>query len=401
MAKHTYIALVNDDACYDWLRSSLASMGDLVRISQETWRDALQLIPATGAAIAFVEVSYGKGISLIEELVACAPGLAVVAIGPSDDSALVLSAMRAGASDYLNLDMPSLEFLGLLRRLEQRIPLSPANNALPDGDLVSIFSARPDVDTSSISAHMALLLQQKYNRNTLLLDLGACTGDSLNILGIEARYTFNDALSNLHRMDEKLIGSAFSMHSSGLTVMPVADDATGTIEHGTVEILLLLGVLRQHFEHVVANLGGIDISDFLQLVLGRSNHQLLVVEQGVSGCRSNLRLCGKLREAKVLSPNAQLIVDRYSRKIPPDADMLADRFGMKLGAILPDNSEQRLSALNLGRNILDAAPSSPYMKSLDKLLNEIYTLERSRNGWLSQLLTGIRRGHKAADVQVN
>ncbi len=400
MAKHTYIALVNDNAYYDWLRDNLASQGDLVQVSQDTWRDALELVPATGAAIVFVEVGYGTGMSLIEELLAGAPGLTVVAIGPGDDSALVLSAMRAGASDYLNLEMPSLEILGLLRRLEQRRPLSTVKSGEQEGELLSIFSARPDVDTASISTHLALLLQQRYGHKTLLLDLGACAGDSLNMLGIEARYTFNDALANLHRMDDKLIQSAFSSHVSGLTVMPVTDDATGPIEHGTVEILLLLGILRQHFDYVVANLGGIETTDFLQLFLGRSTSQLLVVEQGVSGCRSNLKLCGKLREAKALSQHTRLIVDRYRPKIPPDADILADKFGMSLGAVLPDNSEQRLNAMNLGRNILDAAPNSHYIKRLDKLLNQTCSLKYPHKGWFDRFLAGLRQEPRT-DMRLN
>lgn len=388
MEQSTYIAAVERTEYFEWLRSALEPAADIARVNRTSLEDAISLIDMTGATLAFVEIGEGLGVSIIESLLAVKPMLTVIAIGPAGNEQYVLSAMRAGARDYISPNMRTSELIGMVRRLEERISEKQAVERSAY-ELLSVYSARADVDTGFIALHIALLLQQrKDSQQTLLLDLGACAGDALGTLGIEGRYTFIDAVKNVRRLDRSLIESAFARHSSGLTVLSLPDDIQEVEELSTSEVFLLLGTLQRHFDHIVLNIGGISPSEFLHLLLGRSKEQILVVDQSVPVCQRNLRACSRLREARVLKENAYLVIDRYRPRVPPSARELAERFEMKMGAVLPDNMEQRLMALNLNRNLVESAPRSAFIKKLRILTENIYPKTRT-SGFLQARLGGL------------
>lgn len=385
MEQQTYIAIVERTEYFEWLRSVLEPQADIARVDRSSLEDAISLIDMTGATLVFVEVGEGLGVSIIESLLSVKPMLTVVGIGASGNEQNVLSAMRAGARDYVSPSLRNSELIGMVRRLEGRISNMQAaeqNNY----DILSVYSARADIDTGNIALNIALFLQQRdSNQNVLLLDLGVCAGDSLAVLGIDARYTFVDAVKNVRRLDKNLIDNAFARHASGLTVLTLSDDAQEAEDMSTAEVFLLLGTLQRHFGHIVVNLGGIEPSEFLYLLLGRSKQQLFVVDQAVPSCQRNLRVCNTLREDRVLREDARLIVDRYHPRIPPTAEELAERFGLKLGAVLADNTEQRIMAVNLGRTLLDMAPRSGFIKNMKNLTETLYPSKPGGRGWRLKL----------------
>ncbi len=381
MSHRTYIAVVERAEYYEWLRDALESSADIARLDRSSLEDAISLVHMTGATLAFVEIGEGPGVSIIESLLAVKPGLTIIAVGPAGNEQHVLSAMRAGARDYISPNLRTSELVGMVRRLEERMSAMQAVEDA-DYDLLSVFSARADVDTSFIALHAALLIQKRNETTqTLLLDLGVCGGDTLSALGIEGRYTFADAVRNVRRLDENLIDSAFAKHSSGLAVLALPEDIQEIDEMSSAEVFLLLGTLQRYFDHIVVNLGGLAPSEFLHLLLGRSKQQILVVDQSVPVCQRNLRICAKLREARVLKEDAYLVIDRYQPKVPPNAADLAESFDLALGAALPDNAEQRLLAMNLGRSLLEFAPGSAFVKKLSALIDSIYTPQRQAGGW--------------------
>lgn len=391
MDERTYIAVVQKPEYFEWLQAALEPMANIAHVDRSSLEDAISLIDITGATLVFVELGDGLGVSLIESLLSVKPMLTVIAIGPAGNEQHVLSAMRAGARDYISPNLRNSELVGMVRRLEERASEMQAVKG-SDYELLSVFSARSDIDTGCIAMHIALLLQQDHDsEQTLLLDLGVCAGDSLSALGIEGRYTFIDAVKNVRRLDKNLIDSAFARHSSGLTVLALPEDIQEVQEMSTAEVFLLLGTLQRHFNHIVVNLGGIPPSEFLHLLLGRSKQQILVVDQSVPVCQRNLRACAELREARVLKDNTYLIIDHYRPGVPPNAEELAERFGLKLGAVLPDNSEQRLLALNLGRSLMDIAPRSVFVKKIRSLTNLLYPRQPQTSDWRGRLGSWFQR----------
>ncbi|RJG13322.1 hypothetical protein D3879_08680 [Pseudomonas cavernicola] len=261
------------------------------------------------------------------------------------------------------------------------------NERLPNrqlGKLTALFCRQQDADATLLATHLALAVQQT-GQQTLLLDLGLPHGDSLDLLSLEASFQFADALRNLRRLDNALIDSAFCTHASGLRLL-VLSAAGETLEHASAaELYLLLGALRQHFQHIVVNLAGQPDSEALRLLVSNSDQLLWCADQSVPSCRRNLSLLSQWREHGVKLGHASLLIDRYLRGVVPDDQALSKSFALPVIEVLPFSVEVRMNAKNQGRSLFEVAPRerlSQRLKLLGEQLAEIDKPAPPPRGWL-------------------
>jgi pilus assembly protein CpaE len=280
----------------------------------------------------------------------------------------VLTALRAGARDFVSPDMRPSEILSLIRRAASRDASDQRAGMIAEGAMTAVVSARPGADAPMFALHLALALQDlSPNEEVLLLDLGVPAADTLHYLGIEPTYTFVDAIRSLRRLDDTLINSAFAKHTSGLRLLAMPEDALESAAFTTADLYVLISALRRHFNHVVVNLGGVPASEFLFVVVGRSDRTMMLVEQSVPSCRQNRALLQRLRDAKLGAGNLSLIVDRFLPSVPPNADTIAKGFGAPLLSTLPPSGMARLTMMNSGESLFDSAPKDPYTTTVRKL----------------------------------
>jgi pilus assembly protein CpaE len=160
---------------------------------------------------------------------------------------------------------------------------------------------------------------------------------------------------------------------------------------------VLLGALKRHFKHIVVNLGGVPASEFLFVLLGKSDRTLLLVEQSVPSCKQNRTLLQKLRDNKVPVGSVSLVVDRYLPSVPPNADTIAKGFGVPLLSTLPSSGMARLTMMNSGESLFKSAPRDPYTTTVRKLAaglrRESQTGERETRrepGWFDTLASKLK-----------
>lgn len=364
----TFLALTRNAADLEWLQSSLSSVGQVVNAGKGALDELLSLVDVTGAGLLFVGLDRDNLMSqsaLIEGVLEAKPMLAVVALGDGLDNQLVLSAMRAGARDFIAYGARSSEVTGLVRHLSKRMPnLQPSSRE--NGKLIGLYCRQQDGDAALLACHLALAIEQTGQR-TLLLDLALPQGDALGLLGLEASFSFGDAMRNLRRLDSSLIDSAFCQASSGMRILAQSrkDPALETIS--AAELYLVLGALRQHFQHIIVNLCGQPDSETLRLICSNVDQLLWLADQSVPACQRNIELLSQWREGGVKLAHAQLLVDRYFKGVAPDSEALGKSFGLPVVDVLPFNPELRLNAKNLGRSLFELAPREKLTQALRQL----------------------------------
>jgi len=366
------LLLVSDNkGVTQWLESALRDEGEVIVADSTDLARVLQLIDAIGARMVFVELSLthaSRDAAFMEGLTAAKPMLAVVAMSEQPDRQTVLTALRAGARDFISPDMRPAEVLSLVRRALTRDPVDQRAGTTAEGHMTAIISARPGADAPMFALHLALGLQELApNEDILLLDLGVPYADSLHYLGMESTYTFVDAVRSLRRLDDNLINSAFARHESGLRVLAMPEESLEAGQFTTADLYVLLSALRRHFKHIVLNVGGVPASEFLIVLVGRSDKVLMLAEQSVPSCKQNRALLQRLRDHKVPVNNAQLVVDRYLPSIPPNAETIAKGFGLPLLATMPSSGMARLTMMNSGESLFQAAPRDPYTQAVRKV----------------------------------
>lgn len=370
---HNFVVVTEREDYVQWLQQALGKDAEVVVADQDSVDRVLQLIDATSANMVFVQVGGGERephAPLIEGLLAAKPYLVCVAIGDALDNELLLAAMRAGARDFLRVGSDPREVQSLVYRTLEKAPRESVTRA--QGQIFSFLSARPYEGVTTLAVHVALaLLEQKRSDKVLLLDLGIPAADSLLFLGLKSTYTFVDAIRSVRRFDQTLIKTAFTQHKSGLTLLSMPEDPADLRGITSADVLILLNILKSYFSHIVIHLGGVTPSDFVRLILGKSDKVLLVAEQSVPSCHASKHLLDFLAGRDYPISSIRLLIDRYSAEVGLDSRDVVELLGVELEATLPPSGMVRLKALNSGRSIFEVAPNDPYSKAVRALARKL------------------------------
>lgn len=388
--RHSYIVITQDAECQRWLSHALEDVGEMVMADSASIERILQLSDAVGAAAVFVQLSpssYRQETLLIEGLIAAKPYLPVLVVAHSVDQDMLLASMRVGARDFINIGTRASDVLAVVKRLAPRNTPGVTSTTNGGGRITGILSARPGSDAPMLAMHLALAIQE--SKPTLLLDLGVPHGDITLFLGLNASYSFIDAVRSLRRIDSTLIQTGFGSHKSGLSILSMPDEPWSSGQFTSADVYVLLRTLREHFSHIVINMGGMARSEFLMLLLKNVDQLVMLVEQSVPSCRQNLQLLKHLRDEKLDLKQAGLVVDRYLSQMPPDADSIAQSFGLPLLGTLPSSGMARLATMNSGESMFELAPNDAYAVGVRQLARSLTGSSanpaRMTSSWWQQL----------------
>lgn len=342
-----------------WLSNSLEGTAEVVPCQQTDLNDVLQLINMASASIVFIPVekdTWQTDVRFIESLMAARPTLACVVLAESLDQERLLAVMRAGAKDYLTFASRPSDLAGLVRRLAERTP-AVVSAPMQQGLMVTLASDRPVVHSAFHAMHLCAAIKAKdRDANVLLVDLGQPFAEAQQVFGLEGQFTFMDALRNLRRLDKTLVETTFPKHKAGVRVLSAPAEGIPLLDITTSEMYLLIGTLRSLFTHVVFNIAGLPTVDFTELLIGNSNNVVFPVDQSITSCRAGLDLVARLKEIGVPIASPMLLIDHYHAKVSPDDKAIARSFSMDDFIDLPEASELRLRAMNLGQLMFELAP---------------------------------------------
>ena len=392
--RQSYIVVSQSAECEHWLTQSLGDGGEIIPADAPSIERILQLSDAVGAAAVFVQVSpgsYRQETLLIEGLIAAKPYLPVLIVADSVNQDMLLASMRVGARDFITIGTRASDVMAVVKRLAPKsVSVLPAhgNNG---GRITAVLSARPGSDAPMLAMHLALAIQE--SKPTLLLDLGVPHGDISLFLGLDASYSFIDAVRSLRRIDSTLIQTGFGNHKSGLSVLSMPEEPWSSGQFTSADVYVLLRTLRQHFSHIVINMGGMARTEFLMLLLKNVDQLIMLLEQSVPSCRQNLQLLKYLRDEKIDLKEAGLVVDRYLPQMPPDAESIAQSFGLPLIGTLPPSGMARLATMNSGESMFELSPNDAYAMGVRQLARNLTgsNVHPTRIGrsWWHQLKDGL------------
>ena len=347
------------------------------------------MVDVVDVGIVFVGVDrphLADAYSLIEGVMEARTTVSVVAIGDGQDSELVLAAMRAGAKDFLSPGQRSSEVHGLIWRVGRKHPSALAGGS-KRGQLVALYGVDTSPDSTLVSSHLALKLADE-GASVLFVDMGPAIGEAEAILSLKCTFGLEDAMRAARRLDSTVIESAFSVHSSGLGLLPLLESSRYPESYSYAETILLLGALRQYFSCVIVNACGQEDSDFIRALVDGADQVLWYIDQSVSCSRRNLARLHHWRSESINLQTARLVVDRYQPRQAPAAMDLSEMFEMPLAAALSSSIEQRLGCRNQGLSLYKLAPRDELTRGLKSLADGLPLQtqpERENKGFLKRL----------------
>jgi pilus assembly protein CpaE len=261
--------------------------------------------------VALVDVpvdASGFALETIEILRQEMPDVAVFAIGSMAQPQVIVSAMRAGAREYIERPTTTTDLLEAFVRLSATQRKVKRDG--PRGKIFTVVNAKGGSGATTIAVNLALALQSAHG-NVALVDIATLGHVALH-LNLKPPFTVADAIRNLHRLDSSLLESFMMRHSGGLQVLAGANSPAAA-DVSTADYARLFDMLSSHSRYVVVD-ASFRIDAATRLVGNLSETVLLVAHADVASLWSAARVVQFLGETSGRE-RVKLVLNRF-RKIP-------------------------------------------------------------------------------------
>ena len=275
-----------------------------------------------------------------------APRIKVVALHSRGDSQTILSAMRAGANEFLHPP-----FDDTLASAIERILSSHDEETIPAsrGKVIGFLSAKGGCGATTLACHVACELQQLTRKSVLLADFDLTSGLVGFLMKTPSSYSILDAVKNLTRLDESLWKALVVEHKPNLAVIPAPASYSRWDHPEESQLRQLLQFMRTQHEWVVLDLGR-SLNSMATAVLEEIDQLFLISTLEVVALHGLKSIVHGLFEQ---GEKLQLVLNRTPKMMDISTQELEKILGRSLYATLPNDYMGLYQSYSSG-NLLDS-----------------------------------------------
>lgn len=346
----------------------------------ENTAGGLELLSRTTVDIAILELPSGDAHALeaVARWLREYPGLQVHVSSSSKNSELILSAMRAGATEYLTKPLDASEFRQAIERAVGRVRAVVPREPQPSST-IALFSKKGGQGVTTLAVNLAVALSTAEETRTVLLDMALDQGDASGFLDLTPEFTFADALDKNQRIDPGRLQSCLLRHSSGVYFFGEREnfDNPGSLQGDHVE--QILAHLRQSFRHVVLDLPHI-FDHVTQAALDGASAVLLVATPELTSVRATRYTLRALRAAGYDHNRVRIILNRVSKRNPISVGQFTETVEHPVAFEVPDDYPRVIESINTGEPFVFSDRKSDISRSIYEIAHGIGFSPDSRGG---------------------
>ncbi len=381
-AKSLAFVIADDPAYLPWLESALGAGVSFTLGQPQDATELLRRLQQNKFDLLFCEFedyNAPERAAMVEAVADRLPDLPVVAIGPTETAATVLTAMRAGVRDFFVLKRDDSRLAAQVGKLLRRAGTANVVAAASSGQgrVYSVLGAQPHEGVAFLATHLALAAAErtKTGERVLLIDAAMPAGASAIFLNLSPTYSLLDAVHDVHRCDATLIDTAFTRHSAGVHLLSLPEEGLGRPAISGDDFGRLLLVFKSLFSTIVVAVDGQAGTPLLSATIAQSARTLLLTDQSILQSRQSKYLLRALRLEDTPLEHAALVVDNYRRRLGLEPQNLAELFDLPLLATLSSDGVSRIQSMNSGESMFALAPKDPYCEGVRRLAASLATGE--------------------------
>ena len=332
--------------------------------AEQLYEEIVRLKP--DAAIIALGANADNAVRFIEKLNAECPGTALISAAQDASPDHILKSLRAGAREFLRIPISAEELRTVLTRVSDFATKEQVEAPKKKGRMVAVFSSKGGCGTSFIATNLAAATASK----TVLVDLNLQAGDLPLFLGLEAKYSIADMVEKRQRLDESLINSLVTPHSTNLSLLAAPREADHADEIEPQHIYEVLQKLREHYDYVV--LDPQHTFDSITLAaLDQSDEIVLVVTLDIPAIRSTQRALEIFDRLGYPRKKVKIIVNRWSKQIDLDLRQVEKFLGEPVVGFVPSDYQIAVGSINLGTPLVQAEPTSKIALEIRRIAQQM------------------------------
>ena len=331
--------------------------------TEQLYEEIVRLKP--NAAIIALGPNADTAVRFIERLNAECPGTALISAAQDASPDLILKSLRAGAREFLRIPISSEELRTVLSRISD-FCTRQVETPKKKGRMVAVFSSKGGCGTSFIATNLAASTATK----TVLVDLNLQAGDLPLFLGLDAKYSIADMVEKRQRLDDELINSLVTPHSSNLSLLAAPREADSADEIEPQHVFEVLQKLREHFDYVV--LDPQHTFDSITLAaLDQSDEIILVLTLDIPAIRSTQRALEIFDRLGYPRKKVRIVVNRWSKQIDLELKQVEKFLGEPVIGFVPSDYQTAVGSINLGTPLVQAEPTSKIALEIRRIAEQI------------------------------
>lgn len=248
------------------------------------------------------------GIELIRRVRAEAPKTSLIVLSSSADGQTILSVMRAGAKEFLNLPLSDSELGEAIVRVRNQSSSDPEAK-VEESCVIAVGGVSGGVGSTSIAVNLAAALATSPDRSVVLIDLDVALGDADIFLDSIPEYTLADITQNIDRLDLSLLKKSLTKHESGVYLLPRPVQLQDNEMIHPEELGRVIGLLKSSFTHLVFDLSKA-YSRLDEVALNAATDVLLVTQLDLPCLRNVVRLMMSFEEFENVKEKTRIVVNR-------------------------------------------------------------------------------------------
>ncbi|HEX3220413.1 MAG TPA: AAA family ATPase [Candidatus Limnocylindria bacterium] len=307
----------------------------------------------------------------------------ILVVAPAGDVEARIAFLEAGADDVVTAGVSRQELEAKLEALlirAGRMTPDAARSDVAEADIVTFFSPKGGVGTTTLAVNSAVLLAGALPGSgpaarVLLVDLDLQFGQVATHLNLQPRFDIAGLAGDEPALgDQEVAMSYLTPHSSGVQVLaaPAHPDADFRV---TVDQLdRALATLRPRFDTVIVDCGSRLDPRSLWMLEQASTHVFVVFPE-IAALRAMSVLLGFLAETATLRAKTHYVVNHIFPKELLKTRDVENLLRTKPAAEIPYTEVEMIRAVNEGVPVVTSRPGSPVAMALQKVAQAIIGIQ--------------------------
>jgi pilus assembly protein CpaE len=241
----------------------------------------------------------------------------------------------------------------------------PLSRSVTGGKIITVFSLKGGVGTTSIATNLAISLQQLWAEPTALIDLSLESG-SLNILlDMLPTSTLDDLARQNGHLTAEIAAQYLGRHKSGVSLLaaPQSPERAELIQASTVRNVL--GLLREAFDYVVIDTAS-NFSEHSLVALETADVIILPLIADISSVRAANTALDIFRALSIQDDRVIPILNEIVPKIGLSRKHVEAGLH-RFVTPLPSGGGKMMDSINRGTPLVMAEPDLPVAKAIEDL----------------------------------
>lgn len=371
MAKELNILLILNNNQGGVIKDGINSLKDIktrLRTCQlpEGWNSIVENKP--NVVICLIEDNYDTYLQLIKKTKTYYHGIDIIVLSNNTDSDYILESFKCGIHDYLKTPYNIEELKASLKSIYEGV--NDNKKYTSTSKVISVFSNKGGIGGTTVASNLAVSLAEIKEVKVLLCDFVFQHGDVAIFLDTKVKYSINEIITNMNRIDKVFLENSLSKTKEGLYIINSPERPEDCDYINTKHLIEIIQILKTYFDYIVIDTSH-DYDDNTITILDNTDIILLLLTlelPSICNCGKTLEVFQKLRYER---DKVKLIGNRTNARNQIDVKLVEEQLHYPIFYQLPNDYATVVKAINNGKSIFEIARNSSISSSIRGLRDEL------------------------------